>query len=102
MAVLWHAYYQLSKSLNVVAAFIRLNRDISVQGKCKRYGGNRALSRDHRTLLWTEDSHFPPWAWVKEDIEVDTEVLLREIRKRARKDGCRVQFADLWYVFSEH
>ena len=101
MAVLWHAYYQLAKSLNVVAAFIRLNNDEGVQRKCEEHGGNRALSKEHRTRLWMEDPRFPPWAWIKED-DTDSETLLRNIRKHARKDGYRVQFADLWYVSPEH
>lgn len=96
MAVLRHAYYQLSKSLNVVAAIIKLNRDSSVQHKCERHGGNRALSKEHRTQLWMEDSHFPPWAWVKEDIDMSIEALSREITKRARRDRCRVRIADLF------
>ena len=94
MAILWHAYYQLTKTVNVVAAVIRPNPDSKVQSKCKK-GGNRALKMEHRTRLWMENPHFPPWAWVKEDTHMTTRSLVEEINSRASKDGFTVQSMDL-------
>ncbi|KAL8717372.1 MAG: hypothetical protein Q9225_005376 [Loekoesia sp. 1 TL-2023] len=98
LALLWHAYEQLAKDLNIVGAMIRLRSDDCVRNKYQTRGSNedRVISSHNRARLWKEDLHFPPWAWVHEGVEGGCSPLLKELKALAKRDGCRVRYADLY------
>ncbi|KAL8729520.1 MAG: hypothetical protein Q9166_004692 [cf. Caloplaca sp. 2 TL-2023] len=95
LAVLWHAYHQLAHTLNVVAAFIRPRDDASVRDKYGSNDSKHIVSLADRVRLWTEDANFPPWAWVYTN-PLGCSGLKEELRKLAKKDKCRIRFADVY------
>ncbi|KAL8955983.1 MAG: hypothetical protein Q9193_006351 [Seirophora villosa] len=98
LAVLWHAYTQLAKDLNVIAAIVYPVSEERVKTKCAAYppGERRVISLSDRGRLWREDPNFPPWAWVYEHIDGGRHELEKRLKKLARKDECRIRMADLW------
>ncbi|KAL9009023.1 MAG: hypothetical protein Q9173_005913 [Seirophora scorigena] len=98
LAVLWHAYTQLAKDLNVIAAIVYPMSEERVKTKCAAYprGERRVIPLSDRGRLWREDPNFPPWAWVNEHIDGGRHELEKRLKKLARKDGCRIRIADLW------
>ncbi|KAI4173419.1 MAG: hypothetical protein LQ343_002952 [Gyalolechia ehrenbergii] len=97
LALLWHAYTQLAKDLNIIAAIIHPATDERVRVKCRRYppGERRFIPLRDRRRLWMEDPNLPPWAWVFEPIEGGRAGLEEKLKKLARKDKYRIRFADL-------
>ncbi|KAI4219801.1 MAG: hypothetical protein LQ349_008252 [Xanthoria aureola] len=99
LAVLWHAYHQLAKELNIVAAFIRPLHDDRVRSKYRDSKPQTLiLPLDDRARLWEEDPHFPPWAWVvNEPINFSGgyDTLEKKIKAHAEKDKCKIRFAQL-------
>ncbi|KAL8934023.1 MAG: hypothetical protein Q9216_006111 [Gyalolechia sp. 2 TL-2023] len=98
LALIWHAYTQLAKDLNIIAAIVHPGTDTRVRDKCNRYppGERRFIPLQHRRRLWMEDPNFPPWAWVFEPFEGGSPELIQKLKKLARKDKCSIRFADLW------
>ncbi|KAI4185643.1 MAG: hypothetical protein L6R41_003999 [Letrouitia leprolyta] len=66
LAVLWHAYTQLARDLNVVAALVYPGTDERVKEKCDSYppGERHHIPLRDRHQLWMSDPNFPPWACV--------------------------------------
>ncbi|KAL8927559.1 MAG: hypothetical protein Q9208_002364 [Pyrenodesmia sp. 3 TL-2023] len=96
LAVLWHAYYQLAESLNIVAAVVLLRSDESVQGKCSARNKNEVICFEDRARLWKQDPNFPPWAWVSEDSKsASFSSIAQRLKKLARKDDCKIRLAEL-------
>lgn len=95
LAVLCHAYMQLSKELNIVAAIIRPSADAVVRRKCSSRR-KRFFCSTGRARLWKEDPHFPPWAWVFDDYDSGCAELQTKLQALARRDKCRLRFAKLW------
>ncbi|KAI4171506.1 MAG: hypothetical protein LQ343_004244 [Gyalolechia ehrenbergii] len=95
LAVLYHAYEQLAEELNIVAAIIRPANDLILQQKHQKYSPNekRCIRFDDRACLWKEDPHLPPWAC--ESFEVSSSAFRKKLKAVARKDGCKIRFADL-------
>ncbi|KAL8935783.1 MAG: hypothetical protein Q9211_004516 [Gyalolechia sp. 1 TL-2023] len=98
LALLWHAYTQLARDLNVIAAIVHPGSDERVKNKCMRYspGERRFIPLRDRRRLWMEDPNFPPWAWVFEHFEGGFSNLGMKLEKLARRDKCRIRIADLW------
>ncbi|KAI4108375.1 MAG: hypothetical protein LQ339_002277 [Xanthoria mediterranea] len=99
LAVLWHAYHQLAKQLNIVAAFIRPLHDDRVRFKYRDSKTKTlVLPLNDRARLWKEDPHFPPWAWVVNE-PIDTswgyDTLENNLKAHAEKDKCKIRFAHL-------
>ncbi|KAL8860051.1 MAG: hypothetical protein Q9178_003600 [Gyalolechia marmorata] len=96
LAVLWHAYGQLSRHLNIVAALIRPTRDDKVRDKYRQSKIQPLVIPLHdRARLWEEDAQFPPWAWVFTESEGGCSALKKKLKALARKDQCRIRFANL-------
>ncbi|KAL8846252.1 MAG: hypothetical protein Q9221_008642 [Calogaya cf. arnoldii] len=99
LAVLWHAYHQLAKELNIVAAIIIPGPDEGLHDKYRHLGTETlVLPLKYRARLWNEDPHFPPWAWVfteYTELPGGYGALEKNIKALASKDRCRVRFADL-------
>ncbi|KAL8651114.1 MAG: hypothetical protein Q9210_003433 [Variospora velana] len=98
LAVLWHAYTQLAKDLNIVAAIVHPGSDEGMRKKCMHYpcGERRAISLKDRGRLWKGDPNFPPWAWVFDRLDGGRSELENRLKRLARKDKCRIRLADLW------
>ncbi|KAL9005213.1 MAG: hypothetical protein Q9188_002012 [Gyalolechia gomerana] len=86
---------QLAEELNIVAAIIRPANDLVLQQKHQKYSPNekRCIRFDDRARLWKEDPHLPPWAC--ESFEVSSSAFRKKLKALARKDGCKIRFADL-------
>ncbi|KAL8678421.1 MAG: hypothetical protein Q9186_005229 [Xanthomendoza sp. 1 TL-2023] len=95
LAVLWHAFHQLSQPLNIIAAYIRLRPDKSIERKYGHKEGARIFSLEERVRLWKEDPAFPPWAWVYEHYKGGASALQERLKAFARADKCTIRFADL-------
>ncbi|KAL8770521.1 MAG: hypothetical protein Q9209_003777 [Squamulea sp. 1 TL-2023] len=99
LAVLWHAYHQLTQDLNIIAAIIRPSHDDRLRSKYRNLESKPfAIALSDRARLWKEDPHFPPWAWVFTEFLSDTggcSALKRKLKALAKKDACRIRFADL-------
>ncbi|KAL8803339.1 MAG: hypothetical protein Q9182_003227 [Xanthomendoza sp. 2 TL-2023] len=96
LAVLWCAFHQLSERLNIVAAYIRICPDRSLEKKYRNRKGARLFSSEERARLWKEDPDFPPWAWIYEDSEDGPSALQAKLKALARADRCRIRFAELY------
>ncbi|KAL8777974.1 MAG: hypothetical protein Q9213_007626 [Squamulea squamosa] len=99
LAVLWHAYHQLVQDLNIIAAIIRPSHDDRLQIKYRnRESKPFVITLSDRARLWKEDPHFPPWAWGFTGFLSETggcSILQKKLKALARKDACRIRFADL-------
>ena len=54
------------------------------------------ISHKDRARLWKDDADFPPWAWVYDSINCGFSDLEEQIKLLARKDKCRIRFAQLF------
>ncbi|KAI4126235.1 MAG: hypothetical protein LQ338_003860 [Usnochroma carphineum] len=97
LAVLWHAYKQLANELNIMAAIIYVRSDELLKNKYSSLNNRHLIPFVDRVRLWTQDPYFPPWAWVHADSTKGAcSILKTKLKKLAKKDGCRIRFADLY------
>ena len=96
LAVLEHAFGQMSRELNIVAAIIIPISDESLKKKCMGKPDERHLFNiAERRQLWMEDHHFPHYAWVFDGACRGYKNLMSNLKILAKKDRCRIRFVRL-------
>ena len=97
--LLKHVFDHGVHDLNVIAAIIMPRRDPRVLAKCESAGETFMFGRDERCLLWKQDSEFPEWAWVYENIAYTSNDFLSVLKEATKKDGYDLNF--IWLYGAE-
>ena len=94
--LLKHVFMRGAHDLNIIAAIILPRSDESVPAKVKREGGSFMFGRYERSLLWTNDLCFPPWAYVSGDSGASFTAFLQQLSQVTAKDGYSLEYVPLY------
>ena len=94
--LLKHAFTRGTHDLNVIAAIILPASDDSLARKVKEEDGKFMFGIAERSLLWTQDLCFPPWAWVYNGSQTSFTKYSERLIQATKKDGYTLEFVPLY------